>query len=165
MDLQEIVHQINWLGGQYAMSRAGLPSEWNQDDWIQEATGEGAPLCGTKACLAGNIAIHQGFRPLSYNELWGGNDPTATYPTDSWVPVDAEPDQVDPDFPWPQARTASDIASEVFDNNTYTHDGTYLFWGENDFGTLIEGLSEKAREAAKQPQNHKLARALGLLTD
>lgn len=159
MNLKEILYQIEWLGRQYARHLAGLPSEWEQSQWCSINESKGT-LCGARACLAGNVALHNGYKPkIVPDEYWSSyeNKYIKTFQvTNDWLDKDGN-----------YAGMASHVAEEILGASRYVEsDDSYtidLFDGDNDFQTMMDGLRILAQQAAQEPQNKALAKRNGLL--
>lgn len=50
-----------WVYGEHLKQQAGLPSEWNQSNWL---TGT---ACGTACCVAGKVALDAGAVPADWS--------------------------------------------------------------------------------------------------
>lgn len=58
-DMDRLEALYAWAAEQDALRRAGLPSHWDQGNWIVWGTD-----CGTACCIAGKVALEDGGQPL-----------------------------------------------------------------------------------------------------
>lgn len=77
VDRDKLIEVVKWAAGEDAKQKLGLPSEWEQGYWLSyrgEGTGIGANgFCGTACCIAGKVALDDGWRPPPELSAWRGN--------------------------------------------------------------------------------------------
>lgn len=133
-----LIDLAEWLGAQNARQRLGLPSEWNQSDWLVPRDGVAlGGHCGTAGCAAGYIVVtHLGATPLRTDD--GNVRPLVELPTG----------EIQSDGSREPIRWSVDDAARTYLG--LDHDQAYaLFAAGNTFGTMmdrIRGLIEWARE-------------------
>ncbi len=62
-EVEKLLALKEWARGEQDKADAGLPSEWNQENWFTRNS------CGTACCLAGRQALLEGWKP----EWWVPN--------------------------------------------------------------------------------------------
>lgn len=139
LNLKELAYQAEWIGRQYARSLVGLSSEWNQADWIS------GTLCGTKACLAGNVALHTGWKP-SINEYG--------HVEDRWTKDDTDSTYIALSIARHELGLTLDIEASL---NVMPFNGSY------NFDDIMNDLQKLIASAANDPANAKVAKKLGLI--
>lgn len=62
-----LIHLAEWVGSQQARKDLGIPSEWDQENWLTWLNGELLEFspCGTAACIAGKTALEDGGIPFA----------------------------------------------------------------------------------------------------
>lgn len=152
---ERLVDLAKWLTGQEKKRRLGLPSEWNQNTWVdaRPTTGklrelvevEGVnpaalPLgwsCGTAACAAGHIALQDGGMPAFHFD--GGFRPMPPSTDETSFPWEFLSDAV---MYFDGRREAiDDYAARVLAIDD-TEVGRSLFEAGNDWSTMIELISD-----------------------
>lgn len=66
-----------WAAGEQIKQKMGLPSEWDQADWLTRS--RQADSCGTVCCLAGRVVLEDGGAPAGDDGQWA--DATEGYAT------------------------------------------------------------------------------------
>jgi hypothetical protein len=60
---KRLIALAQWVAGEDAKRRLGLPNEWNQTHWFQRRRGDADAGCGTACCIAGKVAVEDGGKP------------------------------------------------------------------------------------------------------
>lgn len=117
-----------WAINQDTRKKLGLPSEWNQENWLTKQPS--ASACGTACCMAGKVALEDGGVPIvnSFDD------------TDAWANVRAG-------FTSGRVRLPSgdwDFVEDHARNALGLTDGqaARLFAGGNDVHTVVQLVKE-----------------------
>jgi hypothetical protein len=73
---ERLLELVAWASGEAVKEAAGLPSEWNQQDWLTRRDDVAAGgHCGTACCIGGRAAMMAGGVPCSeYGGRWDDQD-------------------------------------------------------------------------------------------
>jgi hypothetical protein len=131
---------VAWAAAEHVRAKITGKSEWHQAAWIsQQGTDRTGNECGTAFCLAGKVAVTEGWLPedLLRHKLDPENYPTPYVGAD-WsrvAPVDIDPDEFS-DY----SRGVSEVAQEKL--GLTTSEASQLFEGNNSIERIVELAEE-----------------------
>lgn len=64
VDVPRLRKTVEWAYEQWQRAERGEPSEWNQGTWIDQRM---FPTCSTVCCIAGKIALDDGWTPTTHD--------------------------------------------------------------------------------------------------
>jgi hypothetical protein len=137
---KRLIELAVWVAGEHAKQELGLPSEWNQGQWLLRR--RGANSCGTACCIAGKVALADGAIPVYdtrgdwSTQVDGRSTALAYFPS-----LDAE-------------RPVDDYAREAL--GLTQSEASQLFEGSNDLERMLElirgFLAQTDPEPEEQPE-------------
>lgn len=127
---QRLINLAVWAAGEKAKQDLGLPSEWDQSDWMKQKS------CGTSCCIAGKVALDAGATPVLFDD-----DLEEVSPEEAlglWT-EDYEHDVTDVRIPGlPHRVPIREYARQVLDLNE--REASRLFFGGNGLYDVIEAI-------------------------
>lgn len=127
IDFERIDALIAWAQREYEKSLQGLPSEWDQTNWVvpEQDRDDAVEGCGTACCMAGKVGLDDGVLKFV-------NDDGEVVPT--YQTIFADPYWLEPqEHPMPVASYAARVLGLGEFGNSYS---IPLFEAHNKLGDL-----------------------------
>lgn len=121
----KLIEVAQWVGAQESLRLLGLPSEWDQSNYVNDREGVAVNgFCGTAACVAGKVALDAGYKPIRTE-----SGSLVHYGRVSLDPVDDQ-----------DGESARDVAKRILQLSELEADR--LFSGGNTYGDVMRIIGE-----------------------